>query len=135
MKYSSLFTHPSQTPINRAFGKVKSEEYLAKNPAATYPSLPSIAALYQPLFRIRLQKQSICKAIPTFHHYPATLFLQMGKKKTRTRAFYCYCPYIIERICSWLKPVISIMVVSSMPFANIFFAISSPFRFIPFSIP
>ena len=24
MKYSSLFTHPSQTPINRAFGKVKS---------------------------------------------------------------------------------------------------------------
>jgi len=33
---------------------------------------------------MRLQKYSISKAIPTFPHNPATLFLQMGKKEKRT---------------------------------------------------
>lgn len=33
---------------------------------------------------MRLQKYSISKAIPTFPHYPATLFLQMGKKEKPT---------------------------------------------------
>ena len=36
MKYSSLFTHPSHLPINRAFGEVKSR--LNSSPLFTYVS-------------------------------------------------------------------------------------------------
>ena len=96
-----LFTSPNALFIGVCEGRVKSEEYLAKFSAATFCcmillldtaaryccytlSQHSFAALFLPLFWMRLQKYSISKAIPTFPHNPATLFLQMGKKEKPT---------------------------------------------------
>ena len=39
MKYSSLFTHPSQSPINRAFGEVKSRLHSSPLFTTLHPSL------------------------------------------------------------------------------------------------
>ena len=55
MKYSSLFTHPSQIPINRAFGEVKSSRN--SSPLFTHKGTFSLVKKGQTYMLIELKQK------------------------------------------------------------------------------
>ena len=80
MKYSSLFTQPPQTPINRAFPRVKSR--LNSSPLFTQVSkpVPSLPERNLNHFRSSSQMTRFCTILHAIYFFKVPLWVKSGEE-------------------------------------------------------